>query len=96
MHEVELVLGLLLIVAVLVLLAEKIKLPYPILLVIGGLAIGFIPGLPRIEIEPGLIFLLFLPPIIQSAAYQTSIRDFKANFRSIMQLAIALPILTTV
>lgn len=96
MHEVEIVLGLLLLVAVLVLLAEKIKLPYPILLVIGGLAIGFIPGLPRIEVEPELIFLLFLPPIIQSAAYQTSIRDFKANFRSIMQLAIALPILTTV
>lgn len=96
MHEVEIVLGLLLVVSVLVLLSEKIKLPYPILLVVGGLAIGFMPGLPRIEVEPELIFLLFLPPIIQSAAYQTSIRDFKANFRSIMQLAVGLPIVTTI
>ena len=96
MHEVEIVLGLLLVVAVLVLLADKLRVPYPILLVLGGLAISFVPGLPRIEPEPGLVFLIFLPPIIQAAAYNTSIRDFRANFRSILLLAIGLPIFTMI
>lgn len=96
MQEVQLILGLLLVVAVLVLVADKFDIPYPILLVVGGLAIGFIPGLPQIEIEPELIFLLFLPPILQMAAYSTSGRDFRANLRSILMLAVGLPIFTMV
>src|SRR3954463_2681 len=81
--------------ALLVALAEKLKIPYPILLVIGGLGIGFIPGLPKIELEPEIVFVLFLPPIIQQAAYFTPIRDFKANLRPIILLSVWLVLVTT-
>jgi Na+/H+ antiporter len=93
-REIEIILGLLLAVTLLVMLARRLAIPYPILLVLGGLALSFVPGLPRIEFEPGVIFLLFLPPIILSAAYVTPIRDFRANIRSITLLAVGLPIFT--
>ena len=51
--------------------------PYPVLLVLGGLGIGFIPGLPAVALEPDVVFLLFLPPILFGAGYFTSIRDSK-------------------
>lgn len=89
-EEIEIILGLLVVAVGLVAVARKIQIPYPILLVVGGLLIGFVPGLPNIELEPDLVFLLFLPPILQLAAYQTQIRDFKANLRSIGLLAIGL------
>lgn len=95
MNEIEVILGLLVAMTALLGLANRLQIPYPILLVVGGLAIGFIPGLPRIELMPDLIFLLFLPPIIQSAAFFTPIRDFKANIRSISLLAVALVLFTT-
>jgi monovalent cation/hydrogen antiporter len=93
---VELILGSLVLVAGLALVARKIQVPYPILLVIGGLAIGLIPGLPRIRIEPDLIFLLFLPPLLFPAALFTSWRDFRADIRPISLLAVGLVIFTTV
>jgi len=96
MYVIEIVLALLLAVTLLVMLARQISIPYPILLVLGGLALSFVPGIPQIEIEPGVIFLLFLPPIIQSAAYFTPIRDFRANIRSITLLAVGLPIFSMV
>src|SRR5437588_6915188 len=67
-HEVELVLGLLVAVAALVTLASRFDLPYPILLVLGGLVLGVIPGLPRVTLEPDLVFLIFLPPLLYRAA----------------------------
>ena len=76
--------------------ARRIGLPYPILLVLGGLVIGFLPGLPHIELEPDLVFLLFLPPILFGAGYFTSIRDFKANLRPIALLSVGLVLATTV
>lgn len=76
--------------------ARRVGIPYPILLVLGGLAIGFLPGLPRIELEPDLVFLLFLPPILFGAGYFTSIRDFKANLRPIGLLSVGLVLATTV
>ncbi|MFM7423609.1 MAG: Na+/H+ antiporter [Elainella sp.] len=95
MHEFEILLGLLVAVAVLAVVAQKLKVPYPILLVLGGLALGFVPGLPKVELEPDVVFLLFLPPLLTSAAWNTSWRDFQANRRPIFLLAIGLVLVTT-
>lgn len=95
MHEIEIVLGLLLVVAVLAVAAQRLSVPYPILLVLGGLVLGFIPGLPHVEIDPELVFLLFLPPLLLSAAWYTSWRDFRFNLRPILLLAIGLVLVTT-
>jgi CPA1 family monovalent cation:H+ antiporter len=76
-------------------LARKLLVPYPILLVLGGLALAFIPGVPEVALEPDLVFVLFLPPILWGAAYFTSLRDFKRNLRAISALAIGLVLLTT-
>jgi CPA1 family monovalent cation:H+ antiporter len=93
---IEVVLILLVAATALALLARRIGIPYPILLVLGGLALGFVPGLPRIELQPDLVFLLFLPPILFGAGYFTSVRDFKRNFRPILLLSVGLVIATTV
>ena len=96
MPEIEAILILLIAVAVLATLANKIKVPYPILLVLGGLVLGFVPGLPRAELEPDMMFLLFLPPLLYvSAAFFTSWRDFRANVRPISLLAVGLVLMTT-
>ena len=92
---VELLIGLLLAVAGLALLARKLQIAYPILLVIGGLALGFVPGLPQIHLRPDLIFVLFLPPLLYPAAFFTPWRDFHANLGPILRLAIGLVLLTT-
>lgn len=94
-HEIEAILGLLLVVAALAVVAQRLAVPYPILLVIGGLVLGFIPGLPHIELEPELVFVLFLPPLLNSAAWYTSWRDFRFNLRPILLLAIGLVLATT-
>ena len=96
MHELELILGLLAAVGVLATLARRLGVPYPILLVLGGLALGLVPGLPHVELAPEAVFLLFLPPILFSAAYFTSWRDFRANLRPISLLAVGLVLTTTV
>ncbi|MFG4001992.1 Na+/H+ antiporter [Flavobacterium aquidurense] len=75
--------------------AHKIKLPYPILLVIAGIAIGFIPSMGEIEINPEIIFLLFLPPLLYDASFNISPKDFKTNINTIGTLAISLVFLTT-
>ena len=93
---IEAVLILLLAATALALLARRIGIPYPILLVLGGLALGFVPGMPTIELEPELVFLLFLPPILFGAGYFTSLRDFKRNLRAITLLSVGLVIITTV
>jgi CPA1 family monovalent cation:H+ antiporter len=76
--------------------ARHLGIPYPVLLVLGGLAIGFLPGLPAVELPPDVVFLLFLPPILFSAGYFTSIRDLRANLRPILLLAIGLVLFTMV
>lgn len=95
MHEIEIILGLLLVVAALAVVAKMLAIPYPILLVIGGLVLGFVPGLPHVELNPELVFVLFLPPILTSAAWYTSWRDFRFNLRPILLLAIGLVLVTT-
>src|SRR5712675_1930643 len=91
---VELILICLVAVALLALVARKIGVPYPILLVIAGGLLAFVPGLPKIQLDPKLVFDLFLPPLIYPAAVYTSWRDFRANLRSILPLAIFLVLLT--
>ena len=96
MSEIAVVFALILVVVALVSVARQVRIPYPILLVIGGAVLGFVPGLPHIELEPELVFLLFLPPLLQAAAYFTSVRDFRANLPKIAQLAVGLPLFTMV
>jgi monovalent cation/hydrogen antiporter len=95
-EAIAVVLILLVAATVLALLARRIGIPYPILLVLGGLGLGFVPGLPPIELEPEIVFLIFLPPILFGAGYFTSLRDFKRNLRAITLLSVGLVIFTTV
>lgn len=75
--------------------ARHFKFPYPIALVIGGGALGFVPRLPQLNFDPQFLLVLVLPPILYQAALLTSWRDFKANIRPIGLLAIGLVIVTT-
>ncbi len=75
--------------------ARRLRIPEPILLLLAGVALGLVPGLPRIELQPDLVFALFLPPILFAAAYFTPIRDFRANARPILLLAVGLVLFTT-
>jgi len=92
--KTELILICLVAVALLTLVARKIRVPYPILLTCGGVLLALVPGLPAIQLEPQLVFNLFLPPLIYPAALFTSWRDFRANLRPILSLAIVLVLLT--
>src|SRR5215471_19555877 len=96
MPEISVVLGLLVAIALLALVARRLDVPYPIVLVLGGLAIALVPGLPRVELAPDVVFLVFLPPLIYSAGWFTSLRDFKANVRPIGLLAVGLVLFTIV
>src|ERR1041385_3544991 len=95
MDVIEVVLGLLVAVAVLALLAKKLPIPYPILLVLGGLSLALVPGLPQVRLEPDLVFVFFLPPLLYPAAIFTSWRDFRATLRPISLLAVGLVLFTT-
>ena len=80
LHQLEFIILLLMAVLALTTIARKLTIPYPILLVIGGLILSFIPGLPTVRLDPDLIFLVFLPPLLWAAAYFTSWRDFAPTF----------------
>ncbi|HEX2221379.1 MAG TPA: Na+/H+ antiporter [Candidatus Limnocylindria bacterium] len=95
MHEFEAVLLLLGAVAVLALLARRLGISYPFLMVIGGLALGLVPGLPRFELAPEIVLVIFLPPILFAAAFFTSVREFRRNIRPITLLAFGLVLTTT-
>jgi Na+/H+ antiporter len=97
MEHLELIIfGLLVATAGLAVVARAIDVPYPILLVLGGLALGFVPGVPEIDLPPDLVLLIFLPPLLYGAAFFTSLRDLRANARSIALLAIPLVLVTMV
>ena len=90
-HAIELVfLLLLLFVVVFGLLAERLRLPYPIVLVIAGTLLGFVPGIPTIKLEPDAVFFVVLPPLLYSAAWLTSWREFSYHLVSILFLAFGL------
>ena len=91
LHSLQAVfLFLLLLVALFAALARKIDVPYPILLVLAGLGISFLPHVPRVQLNPDLVFVLFLPPLLYASAWQTNLREFRANATSIAMLAIGL------
>jgi Na+/H+ antiporter len=77
-------------------IARRIGVPYPALFVLGGLGLAFVPGLPHIVLEPDLVLLVFLPPLLFSAAFATPLRDLRANLAPILRLALGLVIFTMV
>jgi CPA1 family monovalent cation:H+ antiporter len=79
-----------------VLAGRRLNVPYPIALVIGGLCISLVPGLPVIHVDPEVVFLVFLPPLLYAAAWMTSWHEFKSNLRPIFQLAVGLVLFTTI
>ncbi|MEO5977488.1 MAG: Na+/H+ antiporter [Chryseolinea sp.] len=95
MENIATVIVLLAVVTALAEVTDLIKVPYPILLVLAGIGVGLIPGLPRISLNPETVFLIFLPPILYAAAWSTSWADFKADKRPITLLAIGCVIFTT-
>ena len=90
MHAIEEVIGLLVVVALLAWGARAVGLPYPIVLVVGGLAIGFVPGMPDVEIDPDIVFLVFLPPLVHAAAYSASPKRLRVDAMPIAALALGL------
>ncbi len=94
MREIEVVLLLLVLVTALTIIARRLTVPYPIVMVLGGLVLSTVPGLPEFELPPDLVFFVFLPPLLFAGGYFTSIREFKANLRPILTLAFGLVIFT--
>ncbi|HQY58339.1 MAG: Na+/H+ antiporter [Nitrospira sp.] len=95
LHQLEVIIILFAVVLALTTLAQKVHIPYPIFLVLGGLTLGLVPGLPAVTFHPDLVFLVFLPPILWSAAYFTSWREFRQNLRPISLLAVGLVLATS-
>src|SRR4051794_33415993 len=89
-HVELLLLALLLLVAALAALAKWLTTPYPIILVIGGLLLSLIPGAPKVILNPSVVFFVVLPPLLFSAAFQTSWREFRRNLPNILMLAFGL------
>jgi len=90
-NQIELLLlVLLLLVAALAVLAKRLSVPYPIVLVIGGLCLSLLPHAPRISLDPDIVFLVILPPLLFSAAFHISWREFRNNMVSILMLAFGL------
>jgi Na+/H+ antiporter len=90
------ILAILVVIAILYDLARRIGVPYPTLLVLGGLALAFVPGLPKIALEPDLVLLVFLPPLLFQAAVDTPTRDLRANLAPLLRLSVGLVIFTMV
>lgn len=96
MSDVQIILALLVAVAALATLADRLRVPYPILLVFGGIVLGLVPGLPPIQLDPSVVFLVFVPPLVYAAAFFTSWRDFVANARPILVPAVGLVLASAV
>jgi Na+/H+ antiporter len=96
-HHLELIaLSLLLATAMLTTLARRFQTPYPIVLVVGGLVLSLFPRWPHVSLSPQLVFLVFLPPLVFSGAFNTSWRDFRSNLISISMLAFGLVAFTVI
>ena len=95
-HDSLILLGLLVATAALLASAQVTRIPYPILLVIGGLGVALVPGMPTIELDPELVFVAFLPPLLYGTAFFTSLRELRANVGAITLLAVGLVLATMV
>ena len=96
MEGLDLVLLLMAVVAAVTLLAQKVRIPYPILMVVAGLGIALIPAVPTVDLDPDTVLTVFLPPILFSGAFFLSVRDLWRNIRPIFLLAVGLVITTTI
>jgi monovalent cation/hydrogen antiporter len=94
MSVITLILLLFAVTAGLRLLADRAAIPLPTLLVLGGLAVAVMPGLPRLTLNPETLFLVFIPPLLYWSALRTSLRDLMRNLRAITLLAVALVLAT--
>src|SRR5205823_12642464 len=83
-HEELQLLLVLLSAAVLLLLAEPLRIPYPILLVLGGLGLGFAPGVPTLTLPPEVVLIGVLPPLLYLSAFNTGVRELRRNLRGIL------------
>jgi monovalent cation/hydrogen antiporter len=92
--DIEFLIAVLFAAALLVRLADLVAIPYPIVLVIGGVAIGFVPGLPDIELAPEAIFLVFLPPLLHAAGFAASPQELRAASVQLISLTFALVLVT--
>src|SRR3954449_8647154 len=96
MDQIELVLiALLVAVVVLASAARAADLPYPVVLVLGGIVLGLVPGLPDVRLDPDLVLVIFLPPLIYASAFFTNLSDLRRDLRPISLLAIGLVLATT-
>src|SRR5215217_5607125 len=95
-HDALVLLGLLVAAVTLLALAQPLRVPYPILLVLGGLAIGFVPGMPNLVLPPEVVLVGILPPLLYASAFYTSLVDLRRNAKPIGVLAIGLVLMTTV
>jgi Na+/H+ antiporter len=95
-HDALILLALLGAGAALLALAPLLRVPYPILLVLGGLALGFVPGIPHVALRPDVVLVAILPPLLYSAAFFTSLRDLRRNVRPLSLLAVGLVLATTI
>src|SRR4051812_12662195 len=93
-HRIEALIGLLAVVAVLAWAARAAGLPYPVVLVVGGLGLGYLPGLPETRIDPDVVSLVFAPPLVHAAAYRSSPKRLRREARCIAWLAFGLVALT--
>jgi monovalent cation/hydrogen antiporter len=93
-HDQLVLLGLLLCVAALLVAAPLARIPYPIFLVLGGLALGFVPGMPSLALPPDVVLIAVLPPLLYASAFFTGLRDLRANAVPIAMLAIPLVLVT--
>ena len=87
--------GLLAAALLLLAVSQFVRIPYPIVLVLGGLALSFIPGVPQIQLRPEIVLVAVLPPLLYGTAYFTSLRELRANVGPISALAIGLVLTTT-
>src|SRR5215208_6291305 len=94
MNDIEVLIALVAVAAVLVRFADVIAIPYPIVLVMGGLAIGALPGAPELDLDPDVVFLVFLPPLLQSAGYWTSPHELWAERAPLTSLVLGLSIIS--
>src|SRR5258706_12906586 len=95
MENIATIIILLAIITALAEVTDRVKIPYPILLVLTGITISMVPGLPAITLNPDIVFLVFLPPILYAAAWTMPWQEFKAAKRPITLLAIGCVIFTT-
>jgi monovalent cation/hydrogen antiporter len=93
-HLEAVIISLLVAVAFLSALATRIGIPYPILLVVGGLALGFAPGIPDVQLDPDLVLVVFLPPLLYSAAFFANLRELRADARVITMTSTVLVVVT--